>query len=84
MPPSARIIWTSHALLRPAKLGVRPAPTNALGESTPLSWPLAARGAWRNAPLLARADPPEAQAAPLAREEWPKRPKNEPVSDWDS
>ena len=27
---------------------------------------------------------PEAQAAPLAREEWPKRPKNEPVSDWDS
>ena len=42
-------------------LGVRPAPTNDLGESTPLSWPLAARGAWRNATLLARA--PTARAS---------------------
>ncbi len=26
----------------------------------------------------------EQALAPVGREEWPKRPKNEPVSDWDS
>lgn len=26
----------------------------------------------------------EQALAPVVREEWPKRPKNEPVSDWDS